>query len=410
MFNVLSVPSFRWLWTGQLLSQFGNAVFLVMGLWEIQLKSPFLLSIAGLAMMLPQLLAAVGGIAVDRFDARKLMLWTDLLRGVGVLLGLLLLWSTPEWKPWIIIGLLAINALGNALFGPAEMVVLPSLVPDTDLSSANGLYSLTYQLSSAIGSGIGGAAIATVGVSLVFGFDLGSFWISALAIMLMIRITTRTSAPSGAAPAEVPTTRVGFRQGWQAISGLRWFVALLPAILLANFTFAGAFVLLPYWMHHHLGATVAWYGITDGAWAMGTVVGSLTAGLLGRYALNRTVGIMGLVQAVLMGVFALAHLPLISAGALLLAGVANGGVNALMFTLLQRVIPAEIRGRAFGLLMTVLMAASPLAALLSGLSLHVVPIVWWYAASAISGGALGGALWWLAPTTTAESTPRSLDA
>ncbi len=34
-------PGFRWLWTGQLLSQLGNAVFYILGLWEIQLKSPF---------------------------------------------------------------------------------------------------------------------------------------------------------------------------------------------------------------------------------------------------------------------------------------------------------------------------------------------------------------------------------
>jgi cytochrome c biogenesis protein CcdA len=85
---LLRYRGFRALWLGQLLSQFGNAVFLVMGLWEIQLRSPFLLSIAGLAMVLPSLLAAAGGVLVDRYEPGRLMLYTDILRGVAVVAGL----------------------------------------------------------------------------------------------------------------------------------------------------------------------------------------------------------------------------------------------------------------------------------------------------------------------------------
>lgn len=61
-------PGFRWLWIGQMLSQLGHAVFLIMGLWEIQLRSPFRLAVAGLVMVVPSLLAAVGGVLVDRTD------------------------------------------------------------------------------------------------------------------------------------------------------------------------------------------------------------------------------------------------------------------------------------------------------------------------------------------------------
>lgn len=56
--------AFRWLWSGPFLSQLGNALFLIMGLWEIQLKSPVLLSLAGLAAALPSVLSVVGGVVV----------------------------------------------------------------------------------------------------------------------------------------------------------------------------------------------------------------------------------------------------------------------------------------------------------------------------------------------------------
>jgi DHA3 family macrolide efflux protein-like MFS transporter len=398
--TALRVPGFRWLWTGQLLSQFGNAVFLIMGLWEIQLKNPLLLSVAGLAMMLPQVLAAVGGIVVDRFDGRRLMLWTDILRGTAMILGLLLLTVTPAWRIWIIIALLAVNALGNALFGPAENTVLPTLVAPADLPSANGLYSLTFQLSSAVGSAIGGAAIAAVGVTLVFGFDMGSFWFSALAILLMMRVT---AAPPGANRGALSGAEehVGFRAGWKVLSGFRWLVILLPIVVLANFSGNGAFLLLPYWVHHHLHASVAWYGLTEGAWAFGTVAGSLSAGSLGRFPIRRVVGFSGIVQAGLLGAFALITGTTAAAVVFFFAGIANGLVNALLFTMMQRAIPAAVRGRAFGLLMSVLSAANPLAATVAGLSVHVLPVFWWYVGSAVTGGALGVGLWTLIPDESA---------
>ena len=397
MLKALTIPSFRWLWTGQLLSQFGSAVFLVMGLWEIQLKDPFLLSVAGLAMMLPQLVAAFGGVVVDRGDARKIMLLTDLVRGVAVLLGIMLLLVSPDWRPWIIISLLGINSLGTAFFGPAEGVILPTLVPNQDLPSANGLYSLTYQLSSAVGSGIGGAAIATVGVTLVFGFDLGSFWFSALAILLMMRLTGGRRVNKSPSAISQARAGLGFREGWRALQGFPWFIALLPIVVLTNFTFGGAFILLPYWVHHHLLASATWYGLTSGGWAAGTVVGSLSTGWFSRFSVGKTVGVLGLVQAAMMGVFSMTHAAPVSAGALLVAGAGNGVINALMYTILQRAIPVEVRGRAFGVLVTVLGAANPLAALLAGLSLGVVPMVWWYIAAAITGASLGAALWLFVP-------------
>lgn len=399
MLSALKVRGFQWLWTGQLLSQFGNAVFLIMGLWEIQLRDPLLLSVAGLAMMLPQVLSFLGGMVVDRFDGRRLMLWTDVLRGGAMVLGLLLVIAAPGFKIWIIIGLLAINSLGTALFGPAESTVLPTLVPSSDLPSANGLYSLTYQLSTAVGSAVGGAAIAALGVTLVFGFDMGSFWFSALAILLMIRVTQTPETTARGTPGSLAEP-VGFRAGWKVLSSFRWLVILLPIILLANFAGNGAFLLLPYWVHHHLHARAAWYGLTVGAWAFGTVAGSLSSGYLGRFLIRRVVGFAGLAQACLLGGFALASGTTLAALVFFFAGIANGVVNALLFTMMQRAIPAAVRGRAFGLLITLLTAANPLAATVAGLSTAVVPVFWWYIAAAITGGVLGVGLWMLMPAAS----------
>lgn len=396
MIASLRAVGFRWLWLGQLLSQFGNAVFLIMGFWVIQLKSPFLLGIAGLAMAIPQILAVIGGAVVDRFDAKQIMLLTDLLRGTAVAVGLVIIALDPQASPYIIIAVIGVNALGTAFFGPAEAVVLPLLVPDQDLAAANGLYSLTSQMTSAIGAGIGGAAIATVGIFAVFGFDLVSFWFSALAIFIMIRY----SRPLGQKPTVSTETKhpfAGFREGWKMITMMRWFVTLLPLILLTNFTFAGGLILLPYWVHHDLHSTAFWYGLTDGAWSLGMMIGSLNAGWLSRFSLEKTISVSGILQGSMMAAFAFTHAPGVDMVWLFIGGVCNGSTNALIFTMLQRLIPEAIRGRTFGLLITIVTAATPLAVFLAGVSVSIIPTIWWYLAMAITDVAFGLSLWRVIP-------------
>lgn len=400
MISSLRARGFRWLWMGQLLSQWGSAVFLVMGFWEIQLKAPFLLGVAGIAMALPQLLAVVGGVVVDRLDAGRVMFWTDVIRGTAVALALVWLLFRPGAHLWIIMGVLTVNSLGNALFGPAEAVAVPNLVLDQDLPSANGLYALTSQLSQAIGSGIGGAAIAAVGISLVFGIDMASFWFSALAIFMMMISSKSLEVNKNLGEPHSGSFRVMVSEGWRALSRMHWVIVLLPLILLTNFTFAGGLILLPYWMRHDLHSTALWYGVTEGAWSLGMLGGSMAARWLGRWPLRKTISVLGVTQGIIMALFALSHVPWESVLALFFGGICNGATNALIMTLFQRLIPESVRGRAFGLLITMVTAATPLAMGVAGLSIAVIPTVWWYLAMAVTDVMFGVGLWRVAPSET----------
>lgn len=377
-------PGFRWLWIGQMLSQLGNAVFLIMGLWEIQLRSPLLLAVAGLVMVIPSLLAVVGGVVVDRSDPRRLMLWTDVMRGSAVLLGLLAL-AVPGALLPVIIVLLGINSLGNALFGPAEGVLLPWLMPADDLATGNGLYSLTSQLSSAIGSALGGAAIAAVGVTLVFGADLASFWLSAVAIWLMMRVVAARprTAPAASAPGG-SGLMAELKAGWAAAQEIPGLVKLLPWVVVANFAFVAAFTMFPFWVRHVLHASVVSYGLIDASWAVGLVVGSLIVGRFRHLPLRVSTAYMFGAQGVLIGVFALLHAPLFAGATLLVAGVANGCGNALTFAMMQRLIPEHARGRVFGLAMTLFGLANPLGALAAGAFLPLLPLWWAWALGALT--------------------------
>lgn len=397
-------PAFRNLWFGQLLSQFGNAVFVIMGLWEIELRSPFLLSLAGMAMMAPTLLMVVGGTIVDRHHPVRLMLGTDVARGVAVGLGLLAL-MVPGSLPWDVIGLLLVNSLGGTLFSPAEAVVLPRLVSDADLTGANGVYSVTSLLTGAVGSAIGGAAIAAIGVRLIFGFDMVTFWLSALALWLVLRAVEpsfrdRTGAApidpveEGSARSEGRISVLGsLREGLEALKGFGWFLKLVPFIVITNFAYNAGFTMLPYWSRHELHTTALGFGLIDAVWALGMVSGSLLVGRVGRFPLLKTNAVLGLFQGLLTLGFAFAPVFPVSVAVLGLAGVANGMVNALVFTLFQRMIPEAVRGRAFGAFLSVLTVASPLGALASGLTLHVLPLGWTWGLGGLSVIVLSVVMW-----------------
>ena len=405
-------PGFRALWVGQLLSQLGNSIFLIMGLWEIQLRSPFLLAIAGLAMMLPASLGVVGGAIIDRHDPRRIMLWTDVTRGAALVLGMTAL-IIPHLLIADIIALLAVDSLGNALFGPAESVILPWLVSDADLGAANGLYSVTSQLSGALGSAIGGAAIAAMGIVVVFGLDMASFWFSALAIVLMMRTVSRKVTPPSEAemPHAAPGLLTSIAEGWRGLGSMPWLVRLIPIMLVTNFSFSAAFTMLPYWSRHTLHGNALIFGLVEASWAAGMILGSLSVNWASHWKLNAIVGVMGLSLGLGALGFAASPWASLSMGILAFTGAANGIVNAVLFTVMQRTIPEAIRGRAFGLLISLITLASPLGALASGLALPVLPLWWSWILAAGSGIAISILGWrWLPSTSSHTAQPESVPA
>lgn len=391
MFSVLQVRPFRYLWSGQLLSQWGNAAFAILGLWVLQAKDPFLLAIAGLAVLLPSSLSMIGGVLADRMDSRRIMFWPDAARGVAVLVAL----GVAAWDaaliPAAIIAVMFVNSLGGATFGPAEMVVLPTLVSDDQRASANGLMSFTWQSAGVVGSALGGAALAVLGVAAVMGLDVASFFISAACILAMAPARADAAVPSGPPENRTLKTRSAWlgdiREGWATLKQMRWFLTTLPFIVLANFLGNGGFTMMAYWVHHDLHSTVKWFGFMEGAWAGGMLVGSLLVGLLRRYSIPHTVGVLMVAQSAFTALFALAAVPVWSVSFLMVAGILNGLSNALLFAFLQQAIPDPVRGRVMGIFLTLISVMNPLGTILAGLTLPY--LFWWFISESVGTVILG---------------------
>ena len=176
---ISSNPDFRKLWLGQLVSNLGDW-FNTIALYGLIIElSGTGQAIAGvlIAKLLPNFFVGpYAGVIVDRFDRKKIMIWTDILRGVLVL-GFIFMTSKDHL--WIAYTLMVLQMVLGSFFEPARTAVIPNITKRSELVAANALAGSTWSAMLAIGAAVGGLVTALIGRDLAFVVDSGTFFLSA---------------------------------------------------------------------------------------------------------------------------------------------------------------------------------------------------------------------------------------
>lgn len=208
---IVGNKNFRRLWTGNLISLLGdwfNTIALYVLVTELT-GSPLALGAVFITKMLPWALSApLAGVLVDRYNRRRLMIGTDLLRAV-IVLGFLLI-DQPAEVPWLYVLLTAQVVLG-AVFNPAKSAALPNITTPRELLTANALMSATWSTMLAVGAALGGVAVEALGIQAVFWIDSGTYLVSAVFIL-------GTTIPQSTEAANASLVRSAVREivdGWQ---------------------------------------------------------------------------------------------------------------------------------------------------------------------------------------------------
>lgn len=202
--------AFRALWAGQLISQIGDWFnnLAVMTLLVDFDQSATLIASALILRMLPSLvLAPVAGVVVDRWVRKRIMIFTDLARAV-VVLGFLLIHG--QHQSWLVFALILAQVSLGAFFQPALSAAVPSVVAPGQLLAANALTSLTWSLSLALGSWLGGITIDAFGRDAAFAIDAASFLVSA-ACIAMVDVPRRAARGGRLLRDALEEMRAGFR-------------------------------------------------------------------------------------------------------------------------------------------------------------------------------------------------------
>ncbi len=175
------------LWGGLAMSAIGDQLFLVVLGWlavgAFGTNAGLLTAIQAAVMLTTALLA---GRLADSFSHQAAMIGADLLR--ALVLGLMVItWlSLGAPPPWILVACVLALAVGNALFRPALMALVPQIAPQSMLPATNALIDTTERIARLLGPGLIGVAAATLPLVHFVTIDVATFLISATAVTLAV--------------------------------------------------------------------------------------------------------------------------------------------------------------------------------------------------------------------------------
>jgi Na+/melibiose symporter-like transporter len=329
---------------------------------------------------LPQvLLGAVAGVFADRWDRRRTMIVADLLLAAG-LLPLLLVHGAGQ--VWLVFVVLVWEGVIAQFFSPAEQAILPTLVPDDALITANAVGGQVQNLSRLAGSALGGVIAAAGGIAAVTLADAASFVLSA-ALITLIRVSGRAaSGQKIAIPAgrRIAAVRDELADGLGRAVRHRVVRALTIFILV---TAAGEGVMstlfAPFVRHVLHGSNQA-YGIVAAVQAIGGIMGGLLVASLAHRVSPARLLSWGAVAfgAVDLAIFLypLGYVAVWPAAVgMVVVGVPGALTLAGALTLFQRNTEDSYRGRVFGALNAVEGVAILAATIVAGFLAQVVGII-----------------------------------
>jgi MFS family permease len=333
---------FRRIWLASLLSNLGLLIQAVGAAWAMtqMTSSADKVALVQTALMLPVMLISMpAGAIADMYDRRIVSLLSLSIALVGATALTVLAWLgliTPN----ILLVFCFVVGSGMALFGPAWQASVTEQVPAETLPSAVALNGISYNIARSFGPAIGGIVVATAGAVAAFAAN-ALLYLPLLAALFLWR---RTSEPS-----RLPRERLNRA----IVSGVR-YIANSPSIkiVLARTLVTGLIggsvsALMPLVARDLLHGGAQTYGIMLGAFGMGAVVGALNIGqmrkrLSGEAAVRAcAISMGGAIAAV-----ALSREPVLTAAALVIAGVAWMMAVALFNIGVQLSAPRWVAGRS----------------------------------------------------------------
>jgi Na+/melibiose symporter-like transporter len=302
------------------------------------------------------LLGAVAGVFADRWDRKRTMIVADLLLAAGLLPLLLVHHAT---QVWIVFAVMFAEGAVQQFFSPAQQAMVPRLVPDGELLTANALAGQVSNLSRLAGSALGGILAAAGGILAVTIVDAASFVVSA-ALLVFVRASGRTASPGpagGSVRARIAPIGDELRDGLRLTARHRVLRALMIFALVTSVGEGIMGTLFTPFVEHVLHGSSQEFGLIVAAQAVGGIAGGMVAASLGhRVRASRLLSwgaiVFGLVDLAIF-LYPLGYVAVWPAVVgMVIVGIPGALCLAGLITLFQRSSEDSYRGRVFGAIST----------------------------------------------------------
>jgi MFS family permease len=357
---------FRLFWISLFVSNIGTWMQMTATNWLLyQLtNSPVQLGLNGIFRAIPAIgLGLISGTFADRYDRRRLMLWTQVLLGL-LALGLGVLDHSGNVQAWQIYAFTFVSSTVGSFDGPARQALFPSLVPRAVLPNAVALNSLLWKGAALLGPTLGGVAISLMGTAGAFYANAASFLVVVVALLLM-----RTSSSARQRHHDfLSETKAGFSYivSRPIILGVMIMEGVSSVFGLDN-------AMLTIFASDILRVGAGGFGLLQSARGLGAVIGSSLFIAMGH---RSDQGKILITSAILYGIgfalFGLSPWFLLSLALIAFVGVTDTIWSACRSTILQLITPENFRGRVMGVFQLSNRGLHPLGQTETGL---VVPLM-----------------------------------
>ena len=356
-FPAFQSRNFRRYFPGQVISMIGTWIQMVAQGWLVLeiTGSAFDVGVVAAASTLPTLfLSLFGGVIVDRYPKRTILLWTQSAAMIlAFILGVFAVSGTVTI--WIIIALSFLLGCVNALNVPALQAFLSEIVDREDLASAIAMNSAIYNVSRVIGPAIAGFLISATGTGVAFLINGVSFFAVILSLLSMKDLSEKGTAKIPIHPLQ--SIREGLTYSWEhpLIRTIVLFIAVISI-------FAWSYVtMLPVIAKRTFGMDASGLGYLYGVSGLGSVLGTVVVSIYSR-KIDRLVFIAGgniLFALALIGFTFTTALP-VALSFLFIAGFGLVAAVSTMSATIQSTVDDRFRGRVMSLYMMVFMGFMPI--------------------------------------------------
>lgn len=360
---------FRWLlgsvWVANLADGFALAAgpLLVASLTS----DPRLVSLAALAQWLPGfVLGLYAGALADRHDRRRIVLWGNVVRAVG-LLALVGCIAAGVVSVAVVIATLVLVATAETFVDAASRTVLPMIVGPGGLGVANARLTFGWvSLNQLVGPPVG-AALFAVGVAWPFAAQTICILAGAL-LFARIALPRHTLPRPGEGDAPRPHVLADIRAGLAWTWRHRAMRALVLQILFFNVTYGASWGVLVLYAAERLGLGTVGFGLLTTIGAVGGILGTATYGWVQRHVPLGDVMRYGLVLETLTHlVLAVTSTPAVAMAMLGLFGIHLAYWATIASSVRQRAIPTHIQGRVGSVYVMAMLGGMVVGSALGGL-------------------------------------------
>jgi MFS family permease len=418
--GVLTNPRFLALFLSQILTQVGgNMVLYGLTIHVSKLTdSTTAVSVLLLTFLVPAVVfGAIAGVFVDRYDRRKILIWTNVARG---LLFLLLIFLDQQIVALYVIT--AIVATLTTFFAPAETAMIPLVVRREQLMTANGLFVLGLQASFALGFAVlGPLFVVLTGVNPLIAIVAGTYLLAGVLCWTLPPAPSVLIGKAGSAArqagAAVRATFDQLREGLRYIRDHHNIFWALAYLTITSSLIGVLGVLGPAFASRVLGLESEDFWVLVLPLGIGLVGGIISLNLFGKLVARKRLIEIGLIilGASLLILGGAQGLGLPTDGVLTLlnvcvvvaftAGISYAYVAVPAQTALQEELPEDVRGRVFGVLNMLVSLASFLPIILVGPLADITGPTFVIMSCAAVVGATALASWFLAPAMDATARP-----